>query len=216
MSPNPLARSGPLPESEQRTGVVGLSRNRVQAVLCEAAAPYTPTGERAIAWLEKYVREVVGFSSAIAGVTIQAGDRMVYDVQQTRTGGPLASAFVIGLQSGGGVGGGLDLEGNTPATYTAQDANWHHSITDMTSFAGQVMTSADAGVQGLPYTGAGTWDIWIANAAVVRLDGSVLPIFTGQSVSIAGIASTCGGNQQTFQTESTPVTDPSVTTSPER
>jgi len=155
---------------------------------------------------------ISGLSGSISGVTVLPGDKMVYDIRQTSTGSALASAFVIFFQNGQAVGGIPDSEGNTPSMYSVSNTGWNHSVSDMSGFAGQVMTDVWAGIQGEPWTGYGTWDVWIANAAVLRADGSVLPLFTGQSASVAGIGSTCGGNQQTFQTELTPVSDPNINT----
>lgn len=96
--------------------------------------------------------------------------------------------------------------------YSGAANAWQHVVADLSSFANQnhIMSTVGLGVHSA--TGYGTWDVWIANMAIVRKDGSVLPIFTGQDVSSDMAATSCGGNSQYLATQLTPTTDAKAST----
>ena len=69
------------------------------------------------------------------------------------------------------------------------DGLWHHLSADLgaAGYAGFHISSIEAGIHnGTP---TGTWDVYFANVALVRADGSVYQIFAGQDgASVANIS----------------------------
>lgn len=161
---------------------------------------------------------VVGANAAINNQPILDGDTLVADIRQTNSQSQTVTTFGVMFSDGGGTGLATDkITGDYLWMYSQSDGAWHHVVVDLSSYAAhggtpaEVMTTVTVATHAA--TGYGTWDTWIANMAVVRKDGSVLPIYTGQNVSAPDLPSTaCGGNSLTLATELTPTSDIKVST----
>ncbi len=144
------------------------------------------------------------------GTVIQSGDNLAFDLMQTiPTYGGLALIFTNGNGSGdvtdtGGTGQPMYFDG-------VGDGQWHHMQGSLSNHVGETVYYSLVGIHNS--APAGTFDMYIANAVVVHADGTVSPLFTGQSpTNVSGFAGTqCGGYDLTSGTDVTPVTDPAIT-----
>lgn len=157
----------------------------------------------------------------IVGNTIQPGDRLVMGMKQTIKG------------AGGATFGGVTLFHSTlsspdfnctcGATDTATgtilfdntltDGAWHHFSADLSAngYAGFVVTSLEAGIHN--QTAQGTWDVYLANVAILRADGSVVQLYEGQGSSVGTVSGwgLGGSHDMTSATEAIPTGgDPEV------
>ena len=130
---------------------------------------------------------VTGLASTIKGVVVRQGDLLVYDLNQQHS----QSQFGIIFQDGWGTGDVLDRQTGYPLINDPQGPGWTHITADLSPYAGRVLDRAVTGSD--VQTPIGTWDIYIANMAIVHADGSVLPLFNGGSLSSVPFG-TCDDN----------------------
>lgn len=153
---------------------------------------------------------VNGVLSGVANLTVMSGDQLVMDIKQegVASGGGIALIFTNGTRSG-------DLADTVSGTRfyynTVADGAWHHMAGDLAFYEGLTVSSVLAGLHNsMP---AGTNDTWMANIAVVRANGSIVPIFNGQNISVDGFSGTQPGGYNLLADTETVATDPATASS---
>ncbi len=146
-------------------------------------------------------------------LTIRTGDRLVMDMKQTINNGNGATYGGVALFHNWP--GAADFNDTLNATDDAtgvplfanslEDGQWHHLSSDLVSagYEGMLVTSVEAGIHnGTPL---GQWDVYLANIAILRADGSVVQLYAGQSSSVASVSGwgAGGSHSMTSATEST-------------
>lgn len=147
-------------------------------------------------------------SSNLSTYTIQNGDKLVADVRTSASAQALFGLYLS--QSGTYYGSWINSDEvtNQPMySYEQSDGLFHHTITDLSNYAGGTMLSVWVGSQ----TNTADWDIWLSNVVILRADGSPIPIFTGQDISGTIVAS-CNESNLDFSTQSLSTGDVAVTT----
>jgi RHS repeat-associated protein len=123
--------------------------------------------------------QFVGFSlsggGGYAGYVIQTDDRLMFrQWQGSGTVSGMGISFV-----GGGSASDLHDQDNQPMAGDTYQQVWHSRKFVLSSFAGSAIDGIYA------FTGDGTqpglWDIYYADIVIVSADGTVRPIYTGQS-----------------------------------
>jgi RHS repeat-associated protein len=135
-----------------------------------------------------YEDAVFGFDNllaqaGLANYVIQSGDHLYFRQKSTATGGGMGIYFTNGNCTGCNGDIVYDTEGNAIyADYYAL-GSWHWRKIDLTPVAGnQISTIRLVATLQIP---AGSWDLYFADIALVSADGTVHPLYNGEtSVSL--------------------------------
>ena len=122
---------------------------------------------------------------------------LMVDAQQNiSTDGGIALVFTNGTGSGplDDVSTGMGLFFNHFA-----DGKWHHMAGSLSAYVGLTVSYVLAGFH--QDAALGTFDLYLANAAILHANGSITPILTGQSgLSVAAFSGTqCGAVPDEFR-----------------
>ena len=132
-----------------------------------------------------------GFASGIVGYTIRNGDKLVFQQQQTNA---RAGLYMIAGDNSNSMGSLFDQNGDTINASSVADGTWHTRVVDLSNWAGKTISSnIGASVESNTPTGV-QWDSYIADVALISTDGTVQPLFTGQSISFSPWGSGAGSN----------------------
>jgi RHS repeat-associated protein len=136
-------------------------------------------------WTLLYLNNAAGLS----GYTIRSGDKLYFTQwQQPGSRGGMVFGFTDGSDSNRSV---TDQDGYFLNDDQTQGTTHFRSV-DLSSFAGK--TVHDLAFVSESDTSVGTWEIDYEQAALVSTDGTVSPIYTGESsISIGTIKSSDGG-----------------------
>jgi RHS repeat-associated protein len=149
-------------------------------------------------------------AAGLNGYTIRSGDRLyLTQFQDAGSKGGLILIFSDGSSSGWNV---KDQDGYWLNDDQAQNATHVRSV-DLSGLAGKIITQVV--VNNESDTTAGNWNIYFDNIALVAVDGTVTPIYTGQTSSpISSFTGTSGesGLGSTIDTNGGKATHPSDTT----
>lgn len=146
-----------------------------------------------------------------AGTVIAAGDQLAYDFLQTIPSyGGLALIFDNGAVGAGDL---VDAVTGTPTWFDGtSDGRWHHHTARLDGYVGHTLAYAYAGLHNsMP---SGIFDMYYGNIVILHADGTVTPIYTGQSgVSVGSFAGWNGGARDcSSATEVISTADPAINT----
>jgi RHS repeat-associated protein len=148
-------------------------------------------------------------ASSLSGVTVQTGDKLLAHLKMGVTTQGLFGLYLFSNTGDAGSWAGVDeISGQPMQWYSQSDGAWHEVEEDLSGYAGMYIAQLWLGAQGTP----GAFDMWVSDAALVRANGSVMPIYNGQQPS-GGMPGVCGETNLTYSAVTMPVTDPAVSTS---
>jgi|GEM_PF-1765202 len=109
-------------------------------------------------------------------VTVSTGDKL-YILQNQQ--GSAVGGIILTFQDGGNSSWGAQDQVGYYTNADRQLAGWHTRIVDLTVYAGKTINGFQVGNSSAAATGP--WNIQYAEIVVVKKDGTVYPIFNGQS-----------------------------------
>jgi RHS repeat-associated protein len=136
----------------------------------------------------QYALFYFGNAGGLNGYTIQSGDKLQFtQYQETGSKGGMVLAFTDGSNSGWGV---KDQNGYYLNDDQVQN-NTHLRTIDLSSLAGKTINNVALNDES--DTAAGAWNIYFDYVSLLSADGTVHPLYTGQTSSpIGSIAGTSG------------------------
>jgi RHS repeat-associated protein len=134
---------------------------------------------------------LTGLASNISGYQLRSGDQLIFQQKQINA---RAGLYMYASDGTNSMGYLLDQNGDWINSSSVADGNWHTRVVDLTNWTGKsISNNLGASVEANTPSGI-QWDSYITDVALVSADGTVQPLFTGQSVTASPWNSSAGSS----------------------
>jgi len=111
--------------------------------------------------------------------TIGSGDKLCWRQYQVGSIGGMRILFTDNSYSSNYPGDNLLDEDGMTSNFDTTQNSWHQRVADMSSYAGKTISAIWVNAEN--QTPVGTWDSYFADIVILSADGTVHPLYTGQS-----------------------------------